>query len=343
MSLEFNKNFDILLKKINIIAKKSNKQTGIILNSNIKKLKTLPILLPIKKTPYLICLGITIFEKKSVIDILKKIDGNVNYVLVDGEQKNKKLFDLIKIIKKNIVKSEILTYKTNDFTAESADVFLQHLVDFSKKKKIAIIGAGNIGSKLALKLVERGLDVYISRRRYVDSIKIEKALNLIKPKSCTSKVIAKTNTEIAQNCDILICFSNTPTINKKFVSQMSKNGIIIDGGIGTIKQDAISLTHEKNIKIIRLDIRAGLSGTITTLIETKELLNETMGFKKINNVQTVAGGFYGELGNVVINSISSPTEIIGIADGNGGLIREKYSLSDKKNLQTIDSWIKKNS
>jgi 6-phosphofructokinase len=56
----------------------------------------------------------------------------------------------------------------------------------------------------------------------------------------------------------------------------------------------------------------------------------------------VAGGFYGKLGNVVIDSISSPTEVIGIADGYGGLIRKKYSLSDKKKLQIIKSWIKKN-
>ena len=34
------------------------------------------------------------------------------------------------------------------------------------------------------------------------------------------------------------------------------NGIIIDGGIGTIKQDAITLTHEKNSRTIRLDISA---------------------------------------------------------------------------------------
>ena len=43
-------------------------------------------------------------------------------------------------------------------------------------------------------------------------------------------MIAKTNTEIAQNCDILICFSNTPTINKKFVSQMSNDFDDIDDG-----------------------------------------------------------------------------------------------------------------
>lgn len=341
MSLEFNRNFDILLKKIITLAKKSNKQTALILNTTIKKSSALPILLPIKKTQYLICLGVTVFEKKSIINILKRVDGKIDYILVDGEQKNKKLIDFIKIVEKNILKSEILTYKTNDYTAESADIFLQQSVNFSKKKKIVIIGAGNIGSKLALKLVERGLDVYISRKKYSESIRIAKALNIIKPHVCTAKVIAKSNTNISKNCNVLICFSNSPTIDKKMIRQMSNNGIIIDGGIGTIKQDAITLAHEKNIKISRLDVRTGLSGTITTLFETRELLKKTTGFKKIKNIQTVAGGFYGKLGNVVVDSIYSPTEIIGIADGKGGLIRKNYSLLDKKKLKIINSWIKK--
>ena len=142
------------------------------------------------------------------------------------------------------------TEKSNDSTVESADAFLQQLIDFSKKQKIVIVGAGNIGSKLALKLVERGLDVFISKKIYSDSLKIAKALNLIKPKACTAKIIAKSKTNIAKNCNVLISFSNIPTIDKKIVNQMLDDGIIIDGGIGTIKSDAIRLAHDKNIRII---------------------------------------------------------------------------------------------
>ena len=85
---------------------------------------------------------------------------------------------------------------------------------------------------------------------------------------------------IAKNCNILISFSTTPIINKKMIIQMPKNGIILDGGIGTLKNDAILLAHSKNIEIIRLDARAGFSGTLTTLFETKELVEKIFGTKK---------------------------------------------------------------
>ena len=71
------------------------------------------------------------------------------------------------------------------------------------------------------------------------------------------------------------------------------------------------------------------------------MLKKTIGFKKIKDIPIVAGGFYGKLGNVVVDSIYSPTEIIGIADGKGGLIRKNYSSLDKKKLKIINSWIKK--
>jgi len=341
MNLQFNKNFDNLLKNIIVQAKKSNQQTILVINTKKQKSRTTPILLPTRKTPFLICLGITIFEKKSVINILKKIDGKIDYVLVDVEQKNKKLSNLIKTIQKNILKSKILTYKSNDFTVESADAFLQQLIDFSKKQKIVIVGAGNIGSKLALKIAERGFDIFISKKKYSDSLKIANALNLIKPKACTAKIIAKSNKNIAENCDLLISFSNIPAIDKKIVSQMLDDGIIIDGGIGTIQADAVKLAHDKNIRIIRLDVRAGFSGTLTTLFDTKDLLEKTIGSKKIKNFQVIAGGFYGKLGDVVLDSISSPTEIIGIADGKGGLLRKNYSSIDKKKIQITNTWIKK--
>lgn len=342
MDLEFNKKFDDLLKKAFSQAKKSNKQTALILNTTTKKSEKTAIILPIKKTEHCIFLGITIFEMKIISNILNKIDGKINYVLVDGEQKNEKLINLMKYVKKNIHKSEILSFKTNDYTAESADIFLQQLIDFSKKRKVAIIGAGNIGSKLALKLIERGIDVYISKTKYSDSVKIANALNLIKPNASKAKIIAKSNSNIAKECNVLIGFSNKPSIEIKMVKQMSKNGIIIDGGIGTIHQDAIEFAQKRKIKIFRLDIRAGFSGYMTTLFKTKELLRDTIGAKKIKNIQIISGGFYGKIGDIVVDNLASPTEIIGIADGKGGLKRNEYSSTDKIKLKTVNSWINKN-
>ncbi len=342
MNIQFYDNLDTSMKKVIVLAKKTNKKTALILNTTVKSGENYPILLPIKKTLNLICLGITIADKKGINNILKKIDDKVDYILFDVEQKNKKLLNLQKIIIKNIHKCKILNYKTNDYTADSAYILLEQLVDLSKKKKIVIMGSGNIGSKLALKIVERGLNVFISKRKISESIKISNAINAFKPKACVGKAYPEKYNIIAKNCELLICFSSTSIINKKIIEQMKSNSIIIDGGIGTVQKNAIKIAYEKKIKIIRLDIRAGLSGIITTIFETRKLLLETSGFKKIDGIEIVAGGFYGKLGSVIVDSIASPTEVIGIADGVGGILRNQHSIVYKNKIQKISKWIKDN-
>jgi len=342
MSVQFYDNLNTSIKKVIILAKKKNKETALILNTTVKSGDNYPILLPIKKTLNLICLGITISEKKGINNILKKIDGKVDYILFDIEQKNKELLNLQKIIIKNIYKSKILNYKTNDYTADSAYMLLEQLADLSKKKKIVIMGSGNIGSKLALKIVERGSNVFISKRIFLESMQIANAINIFKPKACVGKAYPEKYSIIAKNCELLICFSSTPIINKKIIEQMKSNSIIIDGGIGTVQKNAIKIAHQKKIKIIRLDVRAGLSGMIAVIFETRKLLTETSGFKKIANIEIVAGGFYGKLGDVIVDSITNPREVIGIADGMGGVLRNQYSISYKNKIQKINEWIKNN-
>ena len=83
----------------------------------------------------------------------------------------------------------------------------------------------------------------------------------------------------------------------------------------------------------RLDMIAGLSGEIIAALETKELIENIAGRGEINGVTVVAGGLIGKKGDVVVDSISNPNRVIGIADGIGGLIKDVEEL--KKYLESI--------
>ena len=65
---------------------------------------------------------------------------------------------------------------------------------------------------------------------------------------------------------------------------------------------------------------AGLSGEAVNVIETYELASKIMGKRQINNVNIVAGGYIGKKGDIVVDSIDSPSRIIGVADGRGKLL-----------------------
>ena len=131
-----------------------------------------------------------IFNDKTAKKITRLIDGKVNYILLDTEKKvlsksTKRVVNIEKTAKKEIKKSEIFTYKGNDLTIDAIDIFLTHLLKENLRgiggKKVLIIGAGNIGFKIALQMIERGAKVFLCARNFKKlSLKVD-ALNLIKP------------------------------------------------------------------------------------------------------------------------------------------------------------------
>ncbi|MFH0837528.1 MAG: NAD(P)-binding domain-containing protein [Candidatus Aenigmatarchaeota archaeon] len=277
-----------------------------------------------------------IHTDKEAEEITKAIDGVVDIILVDAERKLENV-DIEKIVKKNASKSKVFTIKLNDMTVNAVDSLISQLIDI-RDKKIAILGVGNIGSKLALKLVERGAYVCISRRNGEKCKKIANALNIIKPKQTKVKVIDyHDNIKAAKDSDIIIGFTpGVPVVTKKMVESMNQSGIIIDGGLGTIFPDAIELSNKLGIKVLRLDMRAGFSGELVTLLETKNLIENIMGKKTIGEITLVAGGYIGKRGDVIVDNISKPMKVLGIADGIGGLLSDTsefaFQLKKIKNI-----------
>jgi hypothetical protein len=325
------------------LAKKSKKISAFCISctSNVRKNKL--FFTPIRVTPYVVCANVILFSKDEARKIVRVIDGLVDIIFVDAEEKIKNLSNLANFVQKEAKESKVFSIKINDITAESADALVAQYFKDLKNKKAAIIGCGNIGSKIALKLVERGAKVFITRQDENEIKCIADGLNLIKPKNIPSNFVGMTdNYEAVRNADIVIGFTpGTPVIDKKMVDMMNRNGMIIDGGIGTIFEGTIEHAKKKGIRAIRLDIRAGFSGAITTVIETENFIKNVIGHKKIDGIDVVAGGFIGKRGNIIVDNISNPTKVIGVANGEGGVLGPIFSKEHIKNLEKIRKRIEK--
>jgi hypothetical protein len=144
-----------------------------------------------------------------------------------------------------------------------------------------------------------------------------------------------------KNADVLVGFKRkAPIITKPMVKQMRPKGLLVDAGIGTIRPDALAYAHAHGMKVYRLDMRAGLSGEILMALETRELLNSIAGETKVRGVLVVAGGLIGKVGTVVVDSILGPTRVIGVADGQGHLIKDKKRLKQYEDrVSKVRAWI----
>ena len=74
------------------------------------------------------------------------------------------LGNLSSTVKTNTKNTLVHEFKPNDITVEHVWLLLRSHFGILGKKRVAIIGSGNIGFKLGLKLVESGASVILNRR-----------------------------------------------------------------------------------------------------------------------------------------------------------------------------------
>lgn len=321
--------------KLKNIQKKS-KKVGIVIVVTTHKDTKLK-LLPNKNVQNFECITIVILNTKQAIEIIKHYDGKIDTFFIDIENKLESCYNLFYKILKYVKKSNVCAIKGNDYTADSTFGIINNIFHTSKKKKILIVGTGNIGSKLGLKLIESGYNVFILNSTKSSTFKTAKAINTLKPKECKEEVIPILKNKIPPNLDSIVGFTRgIPIITEKMLNSVKKGGYVFDGGQGTIDNKAMNYVKKRELKLIKIDSRFGFESNASLMLNSKKLVKEIMGFKKEDGITIVAGGIIGKNGDVIVDNISKPKKILGIADGLGGVIynfknyNEKISTITKK-------------
>ena len=312
---------------------------------------------PLREIDGILIFGIVVYSSTQLKRICKIFDKSVDAIFVDTEKKIpfsigdrfKKKFaklktekssnefvelgNLTSTLQSNVKSTLILEFKPNDITVEHVWLMLRkHFGILGKnKKKMAIIGSGNIGFKLALKLVESGVSVILNRRNLEKCMFFSNAINLIKPDSTLAEsTFSSDKTKASFSADALIgCSNNSNVITTEMLKAMKPNGIVVDVGKGNLTKQAIIYARKKKIRIIRCDITITLRNYISFYFKSfKE--NESSGIKKIKkNLNLISGGYIGKNGDVVVDNFKNPKEILGISDG-AGKFKKKISKNEKK-------------
>lgn len=266
-------------------------------------------------------LNYLITNEEYAVELFKQVDGLIPTVIIDAELKQD--IDLFSIAKKYIKKSSIYMNKPNDLTMESADVLLQQHFDRELiGKKALIIGTGNISFKLALRLAERNVQVFIDGRNASKVTKVVETINMILPAYSKYKV-----KKFELNCfdgglDAVIPFvSAEKVVPDSYAVLLHEFSISVDGGIGNFSEEYIAVALKKKSKVIRLDVRIALpfaNASLKTLSPSFSFFENISGERMIENMNIVAGGIIGSEGTIIVDQIKNPQQIIGVANGYGG-------------------------
>ncbi len=304
---------------------------------------------PIRFTDEFILLGAIVYSEIEGKAILNKIDGIFDLIYIDCEKKSKSstvkkgLFNLERVGIESIKKSKLRHYKGNDITVDSIDKLIFNLLENKKKhvggSNILIVGYGNIGFKISLRLVERGANVYVLTNNINRSSKLIESINIIKPNETIAsvKLFDKKNIQLNKDLDVVI-LSHLSTIaeNSSVYNRTSKFCDFIDVGKGCLNESQLKELNKKGNSCIRLDVGDSF---LEYLIQ--DINSLSTGFSKpkskiIKNKRFISKGLIGAKGDVVVDNINNPKIIYGICDGTGGFEKNKdlskiYTIINEKN------------
>jgi hypothetical protein len=331
------------IKELEDIGRKEHKKTVFLIGNTIKVESGEFYLTPTRNYDQLVLSGVIVYSEKVAKKIAMEIDGLIDYIFVDAEKKisdNNSISgepgNIERAVKEVVNKSSLISYKSNDLTVDAADAFISEY--YSREisgiggKKIAIIGVGNVGAKLAQKLVERGANVFLYRRNIDKLDLIVKQINAIKSTYTVAKAISSLSViEACSNSDILIGVTNgVPVIDSSIIDTLSDDSLIIDIGKGSIEKKAIKKAISRSIEVYRLSVESALEGMVVSLISTHDVLSSRTGRGIYHKIPIVSGGLLAHKNEIVVDDYRNPKLIYGVGNGEGDFIRSpEKEIKDK--------------
>ncbi|TDM34400.1 hypothetical protein [Macrococcoides canis] len=284
------------------------------------------------------CRNVLITHKDKLINFLLDNNNDDLLFVIDCETKQGiSLFDVAKTIKE----VKCIPYKPNDITLEAADLsVLNHYNNTLTNLNIGIYGTGNIATKLAIRFAERNANIYLLGR---DKEKVVNIKNIVDQMTFNQNKVHIYNQQVKLNCFVSFVSANE-VIDSTYVSYLDNAALCLDGGIGNFSKDFIAEGNEKGLDIRRVDVRMGdviLESHIKSL--TNNPFHKCIGRKEVEEVILVGGGIIGKENDVIVDDISSPKTVIGLADGFGG-VKSKNRLSEieKERIYKINEYIREN-
>ena len=309
--------------------------------------------------------GVVVFSQAQAILVANILDGQVDHVLLDAEKKiginvgvddsvlkhfkidspsiNSKsrvrieMGNISAAARPFITSSYVTEFKPNDISVNAIWTHISLKLGNCSGRKVAIIGCGNIGFKLALKLVETGVNVEVVRRDATKGMLMANAINMIKPETTIATATYNQNPlQASLFCDALVgCTPGIPVISWEMIQSMAPDGFVVDVGKGTIDPEVINQAIESGVELIRTDVTPALYGFISMKRQMQHMIDHGIGRKQVEEgIWLVSGGALGAKDDVIVDNYNAPKSIYGICDGLGDLKKE-LSADDKQKLESI--------
>ncbi len=322
-----------LATEINSLSKKSGQTSVLTITKALQTNNNKSSVPYIRLTDNTIIGNIEIEKTTGLNETLKEVDGLVDFILVDDSLHSE-------FLDKKENSSKLLYYSESNIQINALEAYLNNLNLHKSGLKYVISGINATSLSVAERLISKNNSVYLQDD---DATKLTTALELLKGRInlfSPDKSVEAAKAKPGEVYDGIIGFKiNYSKELQELIKSVKSTGFIIDAHIGSFTEDLILEARTCKLPIYRLDMRAGLAAEVSLRLETYKLLNHVFGKNFIEEVPVVAGGVIGELGMIVLDSLSKPTKIIGVANGRGGLLSNADESSYRHHIEKVRGYL----
>lgn len=266
--------------------------------------------------------------------VLRAVDRPGRHIYVDVERKQD--LHLTAIARDVVHQAMVHPTKPNDTTVDALNALLANRIgDDLSGLPLTVFGTGNLGFKFTLSLAERGAHVTLKGRDHRKVSLLARAINSILPPFSPHQV--RTNTTPYNTKVLVSAVTARGAIGSDWLGQLAPSSLCVDVGIGNFTPAFIELAHQHGHTVTRLDVRC--AGDPLPLCPNP-FFNTVAGERTVGQITMVAGGLIGKRGTIVVDNVSNPTLLVGVADGLGGLMpAADRDIEMERHIEAVLSWI----
>lgn len=273
--------------------------------------------------------NIEVDNVEQLAQVIAAADGIVDILLVDADLRPFLERNLVREARSLVRRSVLVGYSDSDVWVRSVAYQIESLKAEMEQLRVVIVGATNEALKLALHLSERGTTVTMTgATREVLIAGARAVAGIIGQENILQ--VEDNGVRAAQQADVLVAFHREkPLVTLEMLQALPLDGVIFDASIGSIAPEAMAWGVERGVRMVRPDMRAALAGELASLLGTGRVTGQLMGRSEIAGLPVVAGGLIGQRGEVVVDSVTNPSRVVGIADGQGRVLYHDTGFEER--------------
>jgi hypothetical protein len=260
--------------------------------------------------------------------VIPAVDGVVDVLLIDANPRPFLATGLAQAAGMHQRASRLLSYSDAELWARTVMYELKALAPLPGGARVVIAGLRAESKRLAEHLVDQGVVVVLSGAGQSELAATASALGVMNG-GAVIEVEPDLRLAVKGAAAIAAFHKDEPLVNRAVMAALDQGTLVFDATIGAVELDAIQEALDRGIRIVRPDMRAAVAGELAAQLGIAATATELMGRAQIAGWPVVAGGLVGALGDIVVDSITNPKRVVGVADGRGRIVPGGQGFEDR--------------